>query len=158
MDVCALLPAHDAILWYVCAMLCVRQRRRTIPQPVPTDFCCRILFAESGNLEVIFDWRCHTICNSACVPIATVGSQCRFHRSMVGCMIKRGTYHISLAHSSVLYTGFVLSDAGATSFIAETEISPSAGHWHESNRTFGHGYAANVSDAAVKVSSSGTLE
>ena len=38
----------------------------------------------------------------------------------------------------------------AFAFRAEAEISPSAGHWHQSNRTFGHGYARNASDAAIK--------
>lgn len=54
------------------------------------------------------------------------------------------------------WDGYILSDAGAIAFIAEVEISPSAGHWHETNRTFGHGYASSGADAAIKALSAGT--
>jgi beta-glucosidase len=46
--------------------------------------------------------------------------------------------------------GYILSDAGAAAFTAEVEISPSAGHWHATNRTFGHGFAKSPADAAIK--------
>jgi beta-glucosidase len=53
------------------------------------------------------------------------------------------------------WTGYILSDAGATAFIANTTITP--GKWHDEcpDCIFGHGYAANSSDAAIKAISSG---
>ena len=53
------------------------------------------------------------------------------------------------------WTGYVLSDAGATAFVANTTL-PSDTPWGQecgvgTPCTFGHGYAANSSDAAVKV-------
>eukprot|EP00040_Diaphanoeca_grandis_P005867 m.34837 g.34837 ORF g.34837 m.34837 type:complete len:844 (-) comp17046_c0_seq1:250-2781(-) len=53
------------------------------------------------------------------------------------------------------WDGYILSDAGAAAFTGEVEISPSAGHWHETNRTFGHGYAKSPSDAAIKTITAG---
>ena len=49
------------------------------------------------------------------------------------------------------WTGYVLSDAGATAFVANTTLSPGTS-WEQEcpNCTFGHGWAANASDAAAR--------
>lgn len=48
------------------------------------------------------------------------------------------------------WTGFIMSDAGAPAFVGNVEIPKSEGHWHATNKTFGHRYAKNASDAAIK--------
>ena len=54
------------------------------------------------------------------------------------------------------WTGYILSDAGATAFVGKTEVGGpgklwqrGGTAWHESNKTFGHGYASTQEDAAV---------
>eukprot|EP00750_Incisomonas_marina_P019955 INCI3660.3.p1 GENE.INCI3660.3~~INCI3660.3.p1 ORF type:complete len:636 (+),score=69.63 INCI3660.3:252-2159(+) len=57
------------------------------------------------------------------------------------------------------WSGYVLSDAGATAFVANTTLSPDTAWGQECGVdtpcTFGHGFAANASDAAVKALSAG---
>lgn len=53
------------------------------------------------------------------------------------------------------WTGYILSDAGATAFVGKTEVGTPGMMWHESNKTFGHGYATSQADAAVRALSAG---
>lgn len=53
------------------------------------------------------------------------------------------------------WTGYVLSDAGAAAFVGSTQIGKPGDRWHESNKTFGHGYARSASDAAIKALQAG---
>jgi hypothetical protein len=67
-----------------------------------------------------------------------------------------GTFGGIAASAAILdlSAGYVLSDAGATAFVANTTLSAATAWGHECDPgtcIFGHGYAANASDAAVKV-------
>ena len=61
------------------------------------------------------------------------------------------------------WTGYILSDAGATAFVGKTQIGTPNGTswqhggqaWHESNKSFGHGYATSQADAAIKALDAG---
>lgn len=53
------------------------------------------------------------------------------------------------------WTGYILSDAGATAFVGKTQIGHPGSQWHESNKSFGHGFASSQQDAAVKALSAG---
>ena len=53
------------------------------------------------------------------------------------------------------WTGYILSDAGATAFVGKTQIGTPGSQWHESNKSFGHGFASSQQDAAVKALSAG---
>ena len=50
------------------------------------------------------------------------------------------------------FSGYILSDAGAAAFVGKTQIGHPGDPWHESNKSFGHGFASSPSDAAIKVS------
>lgn len=49
------------------------------------------------------------------------------------------------------FSGYILSDAGAAAFVGKTQIGHPGDPWHESNKSFGHGFASSPSDAAIKV-------
>eukprot|EP01052_Picozoa_sp_SAG31_P030406 SAG31_NODE_3116_length_4658_cov_2.625576_4_plen_130_part_00 len=53
------------------------------------------------------------------------------------------------------WNGYILSDAGATAFVGKTEVGKPGDLWHESNKSFGHGFASSPEDAAVKALSAG---
>ena len=49
------------------------------------------------------------------------------------------------------FSGYILSDAGAAAFVGKTQVGHPGDPWHESNKSFGHGFASSPSDAAIKV-------
>jgi beta-glucosidase len=53
------------------------------------------------------------------------------------------------------WTGYILSDAGATAFVGKTQVGKPGELWHESNKSFGHGYASSQEDAAIKALDAG---
>ena len=76
------------------------------------------------------------------------------------------------------WDGYILSDAGATAFVGKTQVGKPGDLWvsaatvchhagafrltvdgcceqHESNKSFGHGFASSPEDAAVKALSAG---
>ena len=75
------------------------------------------------------------------------------------------------------WDGYILSDAGATAFVGKTQVGQPGDLWvsaatrsvtprcrltvdgcceqHESNKSFGHGFASSPEDAAVKALSAG---
>jgi beta-glucosidase len=50
---------------------------------------------------------------------------------------------------------YILSDAGATAFVGSTQVGKPGEIWHESNKTFGHGFATSPSDAAIQALTAG---